>query len=165
MSSIDTLTTQQSTGFDPSGVAERPSIDTARFWVGTALAVGITALVTLVALIISTELLHIPVLVHEHGRLVTVGFGAYVLLAATAALAASVIYTLIVHFAPRPRLYYTWLAVLGTLLATLIPLTFGATMIDQLSLSVINLVVGLVITGLVPAAAVTARTGAPRPAR
>jgi hypothetical protein len=42
-------------------------------------------------------------------------------------------------------------------LAALLPLTTGAVLVDQLALAGINLVVGLVITGLVPVAAVRSR--------
>ena len=35
-------------------------IDTARFWVGAALTAGISAMVALIALIITNDLLHIP---------------------------------------------------------------------------------------------------------
>jgi len=97
-------------------------IDTARFWVGTGLTAGISALAAFIALIISNDLLHIPVLIREGGHLVVVGYGAYALIAAAAAVAASVLYTVLLHFAPRPRLYYGWIVGLVTLLAVLLPL-------------------------------------------
>jgi len=59
-------------------------IDTARFWVGAALTAGISAMVALIALIITNDLLHIPVMINEGGRLVMIGFGAYALFAAAA---------------------------------------------------------------------------------
>ena len=132
-------------------------IDTARFWVGAALTAGISALVALIALIITNDLLHIPVMINEGGRLVMIGFGAYALVAAAAAVAASVLYAVLVNFAPRPGLYFGWIVGLVTLLAALLPLTTGPVMVDQLALAGINLVVGLVITGLVPVAAVRSR--------
>lgn len=133
-------------------------IDTARFWMGAALTAGISALVALIALIITNDLLHIPVMINEGGRLVMIGLGAYALFAAAAAVAASVLYAVLVNFAPRPGLYFGWIVGLVTLLAALLPLTTGAVMVDQLALAGINLVVGLVITGLVPVAAVRSRT-------
>lgn len=54
-------------------------------------------------------------------------------------------------------LYFGWIVGLVTLLAALLPLTTRAVMVDQLALAGINLVVGLVITGLVPVAAVRSR--------
>ena len=89
-------------------------IDTARFWVGTALTAGISALAAFIALIISNDLLHIPVLIREGGHLVAVGYGAYALIAAAAAVTASVLYTVLLHFAPRPGLYYGWIVGLVT---------------------------------------------------
>ena len=77
-------------------------IDTARFWAGAALTAGISALVALIALIITNDLLHIPVMINEGGRLVMIGFGAYELVAAAAAVAASVLYAVLVNFAPGP---------------------------------------------------------------
>ncbi len=137
--------------------SQRGGIDTARFWVGAALTAGISALVALIALIITNDLLHVPVMISEGGRLVMIGFGAYALFAAAAAVAASVLYAVLVNFAPRPGLYFGWIVGLVTLLAALLPLTTGAVVVDQLALAGINLVVGLVITGLVPTAAVRSR--------
>jgi hypothetical protein len=137
--------------------SQRGGIDTARFWVGAALTAGISALVALIALIITNDLLHIPVMISDGGRLVMIGFGAYALFAAAAAVAASVLYAVLVNFAPRPGLYFGWIVGLVTLLAALLPLTAGAVLVDQLALAGINLVVGLVITGLVPVAAVRSR--------
>jgi hypothetical protein len=160
-----TLSTQQletpEPGITEPGDAPRQSrnghIDTARFWVGAALTAGISALVALIALIITNDLLHIPVMISEGGQLVMIGFGGYALFAAAAAVAASVLYAVLVNFAPRPGLYFGWIVSLVTLLAALLPLTTRAVLVDQLALAGINLVVGLVITGLVPVAAVRAR--------
>lgn len=132
-------------------------IDPKRFWVGSTLSAGITAMVALVALIIGQDLLHIPMLVRDGGHLLTVSFGAYVLLAAAVAVVASALYTVILHFAPRPRLYFGWLAALGTILVVLLPLTTGTALADQLALSITNFVVGMVITFLVPVAAARTR--------
>ena len=66
----------------PPRQSQRGGIDTARFWVGAALTAGISALVALIALIITNDLLHIPVMISEGGRLVMIGFGAYALFAA-----------------------------------------------------------------------------------
>ena len=67
------------------------------------------------------------------------------------------LYAVLVNFAPRPGLYFGWIVGLVTLLAALLPLTTGAVIVDHLALAGINLVVGLVITGLVPVAAVRSR--------
>ncbi len=87
-----------------------------------------------------------------------VGYGAYALIAAAAAVTASVLYTVLLHFAPRPGLY-GWIVGLVTVLAVLplIPLTVGTALAAQLALAGINLVIGLVIICLVPVAAVRAR--------
>jgi len=92
------------------------------FWVGAALAAGISALVAFIALIISNDLLHIPVLIREGSHLAVVGYGAYALTAAAAAVAASVLYTVLLHFAPRPGLYYRWIVGLVTVLVVLLSL-------------------------------------------
>ena len=70
------------------------------------------------------------------------------------------LYTVLLHVAPRPGLYYGWIVGLVTLLAVLlplIPLTLGTALAAQLALAGINLVIGLVIICLVPVAAVRAR--------
>ncbi|GAA3604587.1 DUF6069 family protein [Microlunatus ginsengisoli] len=156
-----TTSSHEATAFDlpavPTSPVGRRTIDPRRFWVGSALSAAIAAMVALVALVIAHGLLHIPVLVPDDGRLVAVGFGAYCLLAAAIAVVASALYTVILHFAPRPRLYFGWIAALGTALAVLLPLTTGAALVDQLALATTNFVVGMVITFLVPVAAARAR--------
>jgi hypothetical protein len=94
-------------------------------------------------------------MISEGGRFVMIGFGGYALFAAAAAVAAAVLYAVLVNFAPG--LYFGWIVGLVTLLAALLPVTTGGGLVDQLALAGINLVVGLVITGLMPVAAVRAR--------
>ena len=62
-----------------------------------------------------------------------------------------------IHFAPRPGVFFGWLGGLATLLAALIPFTTAAPLQSQLILGGMNLLVGAVILVLVPAAAVSAR--------
>jgi hypothetical protein len=140
-----------------TGRTTEPTTGTARFWVGSALSAGIAAMVALISLIVAHDLAHIPVLVRDDGKLVALGFGAYILLTAAVAVVASALYTVIARFAPRPRLYFGWIAALGTLLAVLLPLTTGTALVDQLALAAMNLLVGLVITFLVPVAAARTR--------
>jgi hypothetical protein len=61
------------------------------------------------------------------------------------------------HVAPRPVAYYSWLTAMVTALAALLPFTTTAGLHSQIAFAAMNLAVGLSIMILVPMAAVNAR--------
>jgi hypothetical protein len=135
----------------------REPLDDARYWVGTALTAGVTALVAALGLVLASGVLGLPVVLDEAGRLVPVRLGALTLIAAALAVGAGALYHLMLALAPRPNLYYAWLTGLGTTLAVLWPFAGHAPLLGQIAVAVISLTVGLVITLLVPLAAVRTR--------
>ena len=100
--------------------------------------------------------MRVPV-VFGNGTLDLVHISTYGMVAAAVALAVAGLYDAMIHFAPRPGVFFGWLGGLATLLVALMPFTTTAPLQSQLVLGAMNLLVGAVILVLVPAAAVSAR--------
>lgn len=132
-------------------------VDDARYWVGIALTAGVAALTAALGLVLASGVLGLPVVLDEAGRLVPVRIGALTLIAAALAVGAGALHHLMLALAPRPNLYYAWLTGLGTTLAVLWPFAGRAPLLGQIAVAVISLTIGLVITLLVPLAAVRTR--------
>jgi hypothetical protein len=132
-------------------------IDQLRYWVGSALTALVAALVGIVGLVVAHGILHVPVMFGSATALTPVHVGVFGLASAGIALAAAALYDGLLHVAPSPRAYYSWLIALLTVLAVLLPFTTGAGLHSQIAFAAVNLGVGLVTLILVPIAAVNAR--------
>lgn len=132
-------------------------IDQGRFWVGAVLSAAAAALAGVASMIVVQGILRIPVLFGGTGPADLVHISTYGLMAAAAALLVAGLYDAMIHFAPRPGIFFGWLGGLGTLLIALLPFTSAAPLPSQVALSAMNLLVGAVLLVLVPAAAVSAR--------
>lgn len=64
---------------------------------------------------------------------------------------------------PRPAQFFGWIMVLATLIAALLPLTLDVDAHERVGTALLNLTIGLVITGLVSGVARVARTPDRRP--
>jgi nitrate reductase gamma subunit len=129
-------------------------IDQVRYWVGAGLTAGVTALVGIIGLVVARGIVHVPV---ELGSGRAVNAGIYGVLVVVIALGAAALYDAMLHVAPRPTTYFSWLIAMLTALAALMPFTTSAGLHSQIAFSAMNLAVGLVIMILVPFAAVNAR--------
>ncbi|MGX7680600.1 DUF6069 family protein [Jatrophihabitans sp. DSM 45814] len=138
-------------------VAE-PRLDQLRYWVGAALTAVIAALAGVAGLVVAHGILHVPVFMASGSTLTPIVATTYGLCAAGIALLAAGLFDGMLHVAPRPNLYYGWLAAMITALATLLPFTTAAGLHSQIALGVTNLAVGLTIALLIPMAAINART-------
>ena len=131
-------------------------IDQGRFWVGAVLVAAAAGLAGVISMIVANGILRVPV-VFGNGTLDLVHISTYGMIAAAVALVVAGLYDAMIHFAPRPGVFFGWLGGLATLLAALMPFTTAAPLQSQLVLGGMNLLVGAVILALVPAAAVSAR--------
>lgn len=132
-------------------------VDQGRFWVGAVLTAAVAGLAAIIGMVMATDLLRVPI------HLTSVGMAGsqiatYGLAAAVIALLAATAYNGMLAFAPRPTVYYSSIMALLTALAVLLPFTAAMTIPAQLALAGINLVIGILITYLVPVAASSARS-------
>jgi hypothetical protein len=132
-------------------------IDQVRYWVGSALTAFVAALIGLIGLVVAHGILHLPVVFGAGDRLDTVSAAGYGLATVAAALAMAALFDAMLHVAPRPLTFFSWVAALLTVLATLMPFATSAGLHSQVALAVTNLAVGLAVLILVPMAAVHAR--------
>jgi Family of unknown function (DUF6069) len=128
-------------------------IDQIRYWVGAGITAVLAALVSLIALVIAQGIVHVPVVLGSN----SVHAAVYGIAAAGIALLAAGLFDAMLQVAPRPLTYYSWLAAIITVLATLLPFTANVGLHSQIALAATNFAVGVVITLLVPVAASNAR--------
>jgi len=133
--------------------APAPRLDQVRYWVGATITAVLAALVSLIALVIAQGIVHVPMVLGS----TTINAAVYGVTAAGIALLAAALYDGMLHVAPRPLTYYSWLGGFVTVLATLLPFTTTAGLHAQIALAATNFAVGAVITLLVPVAASNAR--------
>lgn len=135
----------------------KSSIDQGRFWVGAALAAGAAALAGTIAMVVANGILGVPIVWGDGGSTSLVHISSYGLLAAASAIVVAALYDAMIHFAPRPGVFFGWLGGLATVLAALLPFTTPAPLQSQIVLGGMNLVVGALILALIPSAAISAR--------
>jgi hypothetical protein len=141
----------------PADAPTGPRIDQVRYWVGAGITAVIAALASLVALVIAQGIVHVPVVLGSGTSLTNVHAAVYGLVAAAISLLAAALFDAMLHVAPRPLTYYSWLGAIVTVLAALLPFTTTAGLHSQIALAATNFVVGMIITLLVPVAASNAR--------
>ncbi len=147
--------TQPTTARSAAGSDDR--IDQIRYWVGAGITAVLAALVSLIALVIAQGIVHVPVVLGSN----SVHAAVYGIAAAGIALLAAGLFDAMLQVAPRPLTYYSWLAAIITVLATLLPFTANVGLHSQIALAATNFAVGVVITLLVPIAASNARRRSP----
>jgi hypothetical protein len=143
----------------PTLTEDGPRLDQVRYWVGASITAVLAALVSLIALIVAQGIVNVPMVLGSH----SVHAGIYAVSAAGIALLAAALYDGMLHVAPRPLTYYSWLGAIVTALAALLPFTdHAAGLHAQIALAVTNFAVGAAITLLVPVAASNARRNSAR---
>jgi hypothetical protein len=140
------------TGYSPV-TESAPRLDQVRYWVGATITAVLAALVSLIALVVAKGIVHVPMVIGSS----SINAAVYGVSAAGIALLAAALYDAMLHVAPRPLTYYSWLGGFVTVLATLLPFTSTAGLHSQIALAATNFAVGAVITLLVPIAASNAR--------
>src|SRR5689334_2634317 len=101
----------------------RPVVDPGRLWAGGAATALVAALIAVVGVLIARGVFDIAVLTPASaGALGGAATAWYAGLAAVAGLAATALVQLLIAFAPRPMRFFTWMMVLATAVAVLVPL-------------------------------------------
>jgi hypothetical protein len=133
----------------------RPELDAARLWTGGVATAVVAALIGLVGTLVARVFEQF--LPHTAGAVG--GDQATILLctlAAIGALAATGIAHLLLVSTPRPLAYLGWIVGLATAVATVLPLTSGASPVTGAATAIIHLVLGLAIGSLVTGASIAA---------
>jgi Family of unknown function (DUF6069) len=147
----------------PAGPSARPGqsvtgrVDAGRLWAGGAATALVAALIALVGVLIVRALFDVELYApSEAGALGDNSTLLLCLIAAVCALAATGLAHLLLMAAPRPLSYFRWIVGLVTVAAAVVPFISDGFTGVAVAKSLIYLVIGLAIAGLVSGAAVSA---------
>lgn len=128
--------------------AKRP-IAAGRLWAGGAATAAVAALVAVVGIVIARGLFGIEVLAPRgDGMWGDAHTATYALSCAGAAFVATALLHALLLLTPQATRFFGWIMVLVTLIAVVLPLALLADLDSRLGTAVLNLTLGLVITGL-----------------
>ncbi len=143
------MTTHEKAATQSTGSSDR-SVDARTLWSGGAATAVVAALIALVGILICRWLFNIPILApRQDGAWGDAATAEYAVAAAAAALVATAIMHLLLLATPRPRLFFTWIIALATVIAVVFPLGTSAPVSQKVATAIINLVLGCAIGSLV----------------
>jgi hypothetical protein len=135
---------------DPGSIRPRPMVDAGRLWTGGVATAAVAALVATVGVLIARGLFDVPLLAPTgEGTLGDASTARLAGLAAGAALLATGLMHLLLLSTPRPGRFFTWIMVLATLIAAIIPFLTDAEANTKIATAAINLSIGATIGSLV----------------
>lgn len=133
----------------PQGQEQQPppKVNIGKLWAGGIGTAVVAALLVVVAIMLVRGVLGIAILAPEGaGAYGTVSTTSYALAAAGAALLATALLMVLLLAMPSPLTFFTWICLLVTAVAVILPFTLVADMDAKIATAVINLLVGLCIT-------------------
>ncbi|MGW5435672.1 DUF6069 family protein [Nocardia asteroides] len=133
----------------PQGQEQQPppKVNIGKLWAGGIGTAVVAALLVVVAIMLVRGVLGIAILSPEGaGAYGTVSTTSYALAAAGAALLATALLMVLLLAMPSPLTFFTWICLLVTAVAVILPFTLVADMDAKIATAVINLLVGLCIT-------------------
>lgn len=150
-------------GGDPYGGGPardtRPGVDAGRLWAGGVATAVVAALTAIVGLLIARGIFNVTVLEPKgQGIWGNASTATYAIVAALVALLATGLMHLLSLTVPSPGTFFSWIMVLLTAIAVVVPLTLDVKLEAKAATAVINLVIGLVITMVISSMAASART-------
>jgi Family of unknown function (DUF6069) len=136
-----------------------PEIDTARLWVGGALAGLVAAGVAIVGLLVARGVFDIRVFVPgDKGGVVNASTWWYAAASFGAAILATALMHVLLLAAPSPFRFFGWLIGLAVAIAVIIPFTSSAQLANKIGTAVINLAIGVSIYSIVSSVGRSAAT-------
>jgi len=135
------------------------TIDAARLWAGGAATAAVAALVAVVGVLVTENILDIDMV---HPPLLPIGDSflvRYAVTAAVLALASTALLHLLAMTTPRPVSFFSWIVGLATVVGVVVPLASDGSTAGRLATAVVDLVIGLCILTLLRS--VLARTARP----
>ncbi|NUT32880.1 MAG: hypothetical protein HOV79_07375 [Hamadaea sp.] len=142
----------------------RPAVDSRRLWTGGAVAAIVVGGVAVICFLIVRGVLDIAVLgVDVNGGLFVPSMAGYAFVAAALTLLSTGLAHLLLVSTPRPVLFLGWIIGVCTAISAILPFTKSAPVQVQIATSLVNLIVGATIGGLVSTAATASvrRVGSP----
>jgi hypothetical protein len=130
----------------------RWAVDAGRLWAGGAATAVVAALVALVGLLVA-RVFDIRALRPLAGDMFETPAMRYAAAAAAAALLATGLMHLLILSTPRPQSFFTWIVLLVTVVAALLPFLRDASRESQVATSLIYVAVGICVGSLVSAVA------------
>ncbi|MFC4374009.1 DUF6069 family protein [Nocardia halotolerans] len=157
---------QYSQGQYPQGPGEppEPKINVGKLWAGGIGTAVVAALLVVVAIMLVRGVLGIAILSPEGaGAYGTVSTTSYAIAGAAAALLATALLMVLLLAMPSPLTFFTWICLLVTAVAVILPFTLVADLDAKIATAAINLLVGLAITTMLSSVGSAAQYPARQP--
>jgi Family of unknown function (DUF6069) len=137
---------------------DTPRIDAGRLWAGGLATAVVAGLVTEVGILVARGLLHLAVFAPQgDGLWGNANTTTYAVGAGVVALAATGLLHFLLETTPRATVFFGWILALLTVVAVVIPLNVIGTSPGIIATTVLNLLIGLIITTLLISVAGGAR--------
>ena len=140
---------QEQPGYPPPRRV-RPRVDARMLWSGGVATAVVAGLIALVGVLVCRWLFNIPILAPKR-------YGAYgdahtttlVLVAAAAALVATLVAHLLLVSTPRPMVFFGWIVGLVTVIVVVFPFRTGAALSHEVATAALYLIIGIAVGTLV----------------
>ena len=145
------MTTPMRRAEEPPPQSSGPTrwVEPGPLWAGGVATAVVAALIALAGILIIRWLFTIPILApKQSGAWGDASTGAYVLSAAAAALVATALMHLLLLTTPRPRVFFTWIIGLATVIAVVFPFSTTAPVSQKVATGLVNLALGIAIGSL-----------------
>lgn len=149
------------TGYDGTerSAAERPGLNAGKLWASGLATAVVAALLAVVGILVARGVVEVGVLAPKgEGVWGNANTFTYAMLSGLAALLATGLLHLLILAVAAPRQFFTWIMVLATLIAVVLPLTLTVEPGGKIATAVINLAIGLAITVILNSVADSAQT-------
>ncbi|ONI76043.1 hypothetical protein ALI144C_35655 [Actinosynnema sp. ALI-1.44] len=145
--------------YDGYDSVERPGVNAGRLWASGLATAVVAALLAVVGILIARGVVEVAVLAPKgEGVWGNANTFTYAMLSGLAALLATGLMHLLIMAVAAPRQFFTWIMVLATLIAVVLPLTLTVETGGKVATAVINLAIGLAITTILNSVAASAQT-------
>jgi uncharacterized membrane protein len=128
----------------------RPHVDARMLWSGGVATAIVAGLIGLVGVLICRWLFDIPILApRRDGAYGNAHTTTLILVAALAALVATLLAYLLLVSTPRPMVFFGWIVGLVTVVMVVFPFSTGATLEEKVATAAVYLVIGVAIGSLI----------------
>ena len=140
---------QQQPGYPPQRRA-RPTVDARMLWSGGVATAVVAGLIALVGVLVCRWLFNIPILAPKRdGVYGDAHTTTLVLIAAGAALVATLLAHLLLLSTPRPMVFFGWIVGLVTVIVVVFPFRTGAALSHEVATAALYLIIGIAIGTLI----------------